>query len=89
MPRQTRLKRVINQTGERFREGVEDAKERFSDIEDSTVSYIKKNPIKSVAIAAGAGALIGAVLFMGIESMVKSRMRKPSVWEKYNPLNFF
>jgi len=45
MPRQTQIKRTI-----------ESAKDKFEEAEDSTVRYIKKNPIKSVTLAAGVGA---------------------------------
>lgn len=83
------LRQTARRVRERAKEGIDITKEKFSDIEDSTVKYIKKNPIKSVAIAAGVGVIIGAVLYFGIESSVRARMRKQSFWDKVNPLNYF
>lgn len=88
MPR-SNLRRTVKRAEKRVREGVDITKEKFSDIEDSTVKYIKKNPIKSVAIAAGVGIITGAVLYFGIESAVRARMRKQNFWNKVNPLNYF
>lgn len=89
MPRQTRLRRTVNFARNKLEEGYEAGKERFDDAEETTVKYIKKNPIKSVAIAAGVGAIIGAALYLGIGSAVKSQTRQQSFWEKYNPRNLF
>lgn len=77
------LGRTVSRARRYARKEVSNAKEEFENIEDSTLKYIKKNPIKSVAIALGVGALIGAGLYMGIESAVRAR-RKP-FWERYNP----
>jgi ElaB/YqjD/DUF883 family membrane-anchored ribosome-binding protein len=67
----------------RFKEGIENTKEKFEDVEDSAVRYIKKNPIKSVIIALGIGAIIGAGIALGVEA---ARPRK-SFWERYTPFN--
>lgn len=76
------LKRSFNTAQDKIQEGWETAKDKFEDIEDSTTHYIKKNPVKSVLIALGIGATIGA----GI-SMLATRERKRSFWEKYNPFD--
>ena len=81
------LRRTASRARRYVRKEGSNAKEGFGDIADSTVKYIKKNPIKSVAIALGVGALIGAGLYMGIKSAVRER-RKP-FWQKYNPFNSF
>jgi hypothetical protein len=72
---------------ERIRDGIDSAKEKFEDVEDSSVRYIKKNPLKSVAIAAGVGVLIGAALYMGIEAAVRAKTRRQSFWDRHNPFN--
>lgn len=84
MPRKTNLRKRAE---EKFREGADFAREKYEEIEDSTVKYIKKNPVKSVAIALGVGALIGAGISLAVDSAVQSRMRKQSFWQKYNPFN--
>ncbi len=67
--------------------GIDRAREKFEDIEDSTERYIKRNPLKSVLIALGMGALLGAGAIIGVESIIRSRIRKRGFWEKYNPFN--
>lgn len=69
------IKRVANSAEDSWKSG----KEKFEEVQDSTESFIKKNPLKSVAIAAGVGALIGA----GIVFLISSS--KKSWWEKHNP----
>lgn len=87
MPKQNVFRRTLNRARDTAEEGWDTAKEKFGDIEDSTERYIKKNPFKSVLIALGAGALVGAGIALGVEAAVKSRMRKQSFWEKHNPFN--
>jgi len=41
---------------------VDAAKSKASDVSSSVVSYIKKNPYRSVAIAAGAGLVLGFMM---------------------------
>lgn len=84
----TKLRKTLNKAEDRLQEGWETAKEKFEDIEDSTISIIKKNPLKSVLIALGAGAIIGAGITLGVESAIHARMRKPSFWQRYNPFNW-
>lgn len=43
-------------------EGLQHGKERLSGARDRVASYIEENPMKSVLIAVGAGALLGAIL---------------------------
>jgi hypothetical protein len=70
-----------------FRKTIDTAKEKFEDAEDSTVRFIKKNPIKSVLIALGIGAVIGAAVSQGVNYAVKARARRQSFWNRYNPFN--
>jgi ElaB/YqjD/DUF883 family membrane-anchored ribosome-binding protein len=44
------------------KERLEQGKERASDLEKTIEEQIRKNPISSVLIAAGAGLLLGALL---------------------------
>ena len=43
---------------------LEDAKERIEELEENFEETIEEHPIKSVAIAFGAGMLSGALLYM-------------------------
>lgn len=43
-------------------ENLEQGKQKASEIEDQLEEYIRNKPLKSVLIAAGAGALIGYLL---------------------------
>jgi len=79
------LRKSLNGVRDKAQESWESAKDKFDDVEDSTVSYIKKNPIKSVLIALGVGAVIGAGISLSINSAVKER--KKSFWEKHNPFD--
>jgi len=81
------LRKTVSRTRGYIKKETSNARKGFEDIEDSTVKYIKKNPVKSAAIALGAGALIGVGLYMGIESAIRARMRRQSFWQKYNPFN--
>ena len=84
MPRQTSLRKRAE---EKLRDSMDSVQEKYEEIEDSTVKYIKKNPVKSVAIALGIGALIGAGITLAIDSAVQSRMKNQSFWQKHNPFN--
>ncbi|MBM3233953.1 DUF883 family protein [Candidatus Pacearchaeota archaeon] len=79
------VRKTISNARERLREGYEDAREKLGEIEDSSVRYIKKNPVKSVLIAAGIGAVIGAGIAVAISAM---KPRK-TFWEKHNPLGWW
>ena len=41
---------------------LERGKERAGDLEDSVVGYVRQKPLKSLAIAIGAGALLGMIV---------------------------
>lgn len=41
---------------------VERKKQRVSEFEDQMVEYVRQQPVKSILIAAGAGALLGFLL---------------------------
>ena len=77
------IRKTISRTRKRLKEGMDEAKEKFEEIEDSSVKYIKKNPVKSVLIAAGVGAVIGA----GIAAVISVLRPRRSFWERYNPFN--
>lgn len=87
MAKQNIVRRTVSRAGDKLQEGWESAKDKFEDYEDSTEKYIKKNPLKSVLIALGIGAVIGAGVILGAESAVKARVRKQSWWHRYNPLS--
>jgi ElaB/YqjD/DUF883 family membrane-anchored ribosome-binding protein len=78
-----RLKRAIQNVRGRFGEGVDSAKEKFGEAQDSTVNYIKKNPIKSVLIALAAGVVVGVGIGAGVTKGVEYATRKKPFWERY------
>lgn len=84
MAKKNVVRRNLNRTRNKVEDGWENTKDKFEEIEDSTERYIKKNPLKSVLIAAGIGALIGVGIAMGIESK-KAQRRRHNFWNKYNP----
>jgi len=43
-------------------EYLEKGKQRATEVEDSVVTYVREKPVKSMAIALGAGALLGFLL---------------------------
>jgi ElaB/YqjD/DUF883 family membrane-anchored ribosome-binding protein len=87
MPKTNIVRRTIDKAGEKLTEGWDAAKGKFEDASDSTERYIKTNPFKSVLIALGVGALIGAGVTLGIESAVRARMRRQRWWNRYNPFS--
>ncbi len=52
------LKTVKNKAGEVYRAGVDKA----AAMKDCTVDYVRENPLKTVLIAAGIGAVAGMLL---------------------------
>jgi len=83
MAKQNFIKKSLNKAEDTFQEGWEAAKEKFTEAQDSTTEYVKKNPIKSVLIALGVGAVIGAGITLGVESAVRAKTRNRSFWDKY------
>jgi len=47
---------------DRSKEGIDNMKEKAEMMKDDVDGYIKKNPEKSVLIAAGVGVVIGALI---------------------------
>ena len=83
MAKQNIFKRGLNKVEDKLQDGWESTKEKFEEAQDSTIGYIKKNPLKSVLISLGIGAVIGAAISLGIESAVRTRARNRSFWDKY------
>lgn len=77
------IRKTISRARERLRESMDGAKEKLEEMEDSSVKYIKKNPVKSVLIAAGVGTVVGA----GIAAVISVLRPRRSFWERYNPFN--
>ena len=57
----TKVKAVAKSTQVRAIKEIKKAKVKFDEQEKKAKEYVKKNPEKSLAIAAGIGAAIGAV----------------------------
>ena len=55
---------------DRSKEGMDNIKEKATMIREDVDGYIRKNPEKPVLIAAGVGAVIGAVI---VASMMRKR----------------
>ena len=53
---------ALTSVKERGNELLEKGKERYEDAKDGLGTYVGENPLKSVLIAAGVGALIGYLL---------------------------
>ncbi len=52
----------LQQAKQTASEYLERSRDKASAVEDSVVSYVREKPIKSVLLAAGAGALLGFLL---------------------------
>jgi ElaB/YqjD/DUF883 family membrane-anchored ribosome-binding protein len=82
MPKQQSF---VGRAKERVQESMDNAREKLEDAKDSTEEYIKQNPFKSVLIALGVGAIVGAGISLGASSIVSSRRKHHHFWNKYNP----
>ncbi len=81
------IKRAIDRTEDRIQDTFEAAKGKIEDAQDSTIRYIKKNPVKSVLIAAVIGAVVATGISVAINSALEARRQKRSFWQKYNPFS--
>ena len=55
---QEKLGKVRETTGEYLEKG----RQRATEVEDSVVTYVREKPVKSLAMAIGAGAILGYLL---------------------------
>ena len=60
---------------EKAQNSIEDAKYEVEDI-------IANKPFTSVVVAAGVGALVGAVVAIGINVLIEEKHKEKSVWSK-------
>lgn len=64
---------------EKARDAYESGKEKTVAAKDKTEDFIKENPWKAIAIAAGVGALVA----LGVNALHQRRSYEPSFWEKF------
>ncbi len=55
------FEKAAHEIEDRFRPQIEEAKKKVSDLNDSAVSYIKKNPGKCLLGAVAIGYIIGRI----------------------------
>jgi len=79
-------KKAADETS-RIHSTFEAAREKIEEAQDSTTRYIKKNPVKSVLIAAAIGAAVATGISIAINSALESRRQNRSFWRKYNPFS--
>jgi len=80
MPQRKKDIKLVERVKGKTRDFAELAGEKIGTAKLKTGEYIEENPWKSVAVAAGIGAVIGAVVALGVNALVKRK--QPTVSER-------
>jgi len=80
MPQRKKDRGVIRKVREKVGDFAELTGEKIGTAKLKTARYIEENPWKSITIAAGIGAVIGAFVALGFNALVKRR--QPTFSEK-------